>query len=198
MTQEEPLWTTWRDLQLEMNAEQAVIAQCRVEPHSCSSSAARKFIAIVNEGNRYEGLARIGHINRAVNFAIRGTNKAVPEKWTSPLATLERGDGDCKQYAVLKYAALIDAGYAPDVLRIVIVGDKSLHVQHAMVAVRNEGRWLFLNNRSLMLVESSGAINRYVPLNTLDQRGVREFVQPSQLAKKSRWVRQRIIYAFSP
>ena len=112
---------------------------------------ARKFIAIVNEGNRYEGLARIGHINRAVNFAIRGTNKAVPEEWTSPLATLERGDGDCKQYAVLKYAALIDAGYAPDVLRIVIVGDKSLHVQHAMVAVRNEGRWLFLNNRSLML-----------------------------------------------
>ena len=153
--------------------------------------------AIVSDGNRYEGIARMGHINRAVNFAIRGTNNPLPEEWTSPLATLERGDGDCKQYAVLKYAALNDAGFTPDLLRIVIVEDKSLHRQHALVAVRNEGRWLLLNNHSLMLVESSEAINRYIPLNTLDHRGVREFVQPSQ-SVQSHLFQQRKISALGP
>ena len=182
-TQEEPLWTTWRDLQLEISAGQPVIAHCRVDPHACPP-AALQFIAIVNEGNQYEGFARIGHINRAVNFAIRGTNNVLSEEWTSPLATLEIGDGDCKQYAILKYAALNDAGFGFDDLRIVIVEDKSLHRQHAVVAVRNEGRWLVLDNRSSMLLESSEVTKRYVPLTALDWRGVREFI-PSQSALKT-------------
>lgn len=98
---------------------------------------------------------------------------------------------------MLKYAALNDAGFAPDLLRIVIVEDKSLHRQHAVVAVRNEGRWLLLNNRSLMLVESSEAMNRYIPLNTFDQRGIREFVQSSQPVQNY-WFRQRIVSALGP
>jgi hypothetical protein len=72
------------------------------------------------------GLARIGHINRAVNFSIRGIKNAPPGEWTSPLAALAEGAGDCKQHAVLKYVALRDAGFSPDSVRIVIVGDNSL------------------------------------------------------------------------
>ncbi len=44
-----------RNLQLKIEAEQAVIAQCRVEPQRCSSTAAPQFMAIVDEGERYEG-----------------------------------------------------------------------------------------------------------------------------------------------
>src|SRR5579859_2898184 len=66
---EGPLWVTWRDLQSQMKVEQATIEQCRREPNNCSSAAALKFIAIVDEGKSYEALARIGHINRAANFA---------------------------------------------------------------------------------------------------------------------------------
>jgi hypothetical protein len=72
------------------------------------------------------GLARIGHINRAVNFSIRGIKNAPPGEWTSPLAALAEGAGDCKQHAVLKYVTLRDAGFSPDSVRIVIVGDNSL------------------------------------------------------------------------
>lgn len=61
---------------------------------------------------------------------------------TGDLAAVAKGTGDCKQHAILKYAALHDAGFSPDAVRIVIVGDKLLHQQHALVAVREEGRWL--------------------------------------------------------
>jgi predicted transglutaminase-like cysteine proteinase len=149
-----------------------------------SSAAALRFIAIVDEGQSYEALARIGHINRAMNFIIKSfdlTNR-VDDKWTSPLATLAKGIGDCKQFSVLKYAALIDAGFSPDDLRVAILNSKVRHDVHAVVAVRNEGRWLILDNRSLSLPDSNEILDRYVPLYVLDQRGVRQFVLPQQSA----------------
>ena len=118
------LSATWRDLQSQMKAEQATIEQCRREPKNCSSAAALKFIAIVDEGKSYEALGRIGHINRAANFAISAFTAAerTNDKWTSPLAALAAGTGDCKQFSVLKYAALIAAGFAEDDVRLLIAG----------------------------------------------------------------------------
>jgi predicted transglutaminase-like cysteine proteinase len=112
---EGPWWATWQDLQSQIQSEKRIIAQCRAEPQACTSPAALRFIALVKEGDQYDGLIRIGRINRAVNFAINAINSAaVQTTWTSPLRTLAAGFGDCKQYAVLKYAILEEAGFAPD------------------------------------------------------------------------------------
>ncbi len=73
------LWVTWRKLQAEMQAERPVIARCRAAPLACRSIPALQFIAIVDEGNDFAGIARIGHINRAVNFAIRVADSAAAE-----------------------------------------------------------------------------------------------------------------------
>jgi len=182
---EGPLWVAWRDLQSQMKADQTIVKQCRLDPKSCPSAAALKFIAIVDEGQPYEALARIGHINRAANFAISSFDRtrATDDKWTSPLATLASGVGDCKQFSVLKYAALIDAGFAPDDLRVAILNSKLRHDMHAVVAVRNEGRWIILDNRSLSLADSNEILDRYIPLYVLDHRGVRQFVLPQQMAE---------------
>ena len=184
---ESALSQTWRRLESQIEAEQPIIAQCRADPQSCRSAPAAEFIAIVAEGAGYEGLARIGHINRAANLAIRAVRRgaapdAVRAQWTSPLATLAAGAGDCKQFAVLKYAALEDAGLAADDLRIVILQLRARPESHAVVAVREEGRWLILDNRSLALVESSALLRQSAPLYSLDHRGVRQFFEQPQVA----------------
>lgn len=183
-----PLAATWRELQSQIKAEQPVIAQCRAAPQSCRAGPAARFLAIVAAGAGFEGLARIGHINRAANLAIRAVTNGTPSdlhsRWTPPLATLAAGAGDCKQYTVLKYAALADAGIAPDDVRIVILQPRARPETHAVVAVHEEGRWLILDNRSMAIVESSELIGRYAPLYTLDRRGVREFVRHPQVAQK--------------
>jgi predicted transglutaminase-like cysteine proteinase len=103
------------------------------------------------------------------------------DEWRSPLAALARTAGDCKHYAVLKYAALREAGFAPDALKIVIVGVRSTHERHAIVAVRVEKhRWVFLDNHTLTLAESSMALDHYDPLFELDEHGVRQFALPSR------------------
>jgi predicted transglutaminase-like cysteine proteinase len=172
-----PLWATWQNLQSEIQSERRIIAQCRAEPHACTSRAALRFIALVKEGDQYEDLIRIGRINRAVNFAISAT---IQTAWTSPLSILAAGVGDCKQYAVLKYAVLEEAGFAPEDLRLVIVRIKSLRSNHAVLAVRHAERWFILDNRTLAVVESRELLNYYLPLFTPDHRGVRQFLIPPE------------------
>ena len=111
----------WRDLQPAMRADEQTVAACRANP-ACGSFAALRFIAIVEGANRHQGLARIGQINRALNQAIPAQRDGLGT-WKSPLAALV-SPGDCKSYAVTKYAALAAAGIAPDDRRLVIVWER--------------------------------------------------------------------------
>lgn len=180
-----PLRTAWLQLTDKIRSERDVVGRCRAAPSSCPSPAAERFNAIVREGNGGDDRTRIGRINRAVNLAIKPARAgAGPTGWTSPLETLSAGTGDCKQYAVVKYAALLEAGFAADRVRLVIVRIKpstpptTLPADHAVIAVRVQSRWLVLDNRSLTVSESTGLLKHMDPLFTLDNRGVRQFVSP--------------------
>jgi predicted transglutaminase-like cysteine proteinase len=176
---EGPLWADWQRWHVELQSDELIIGNCRHEPESCGSPAALQLLAIIDEALRHEGLALIGHVNRAVNLAIKPTSpSAEREKWKSPLAALAAETGNCTSYAIIKYAALRDAGIAADDLRLVIVRIGSLQQDHMVVGVRNEGNWLILDDRSMALAESS-ELHDYDPLYLLDDRGVREFVLPA-------------------
>jgi predicted transglutaminase-like cysteine proteinase len=172
-----PLMTLRKTLKSAIEEDRQIVSRCKADLEHCSSLAARRFIAIVEDGSAYEGLSRIGHINRAVNFSIRVTSNGSPEKWYSPLSALVRGTGDCKQFALLKYAALSAVGYSADDLRILIVEDKTFYRPHAVVAVREGTRWLILNNRSLAIVELDDFLNYYRSLGPLGPDNLLEFAQ---------------------
>jgi predicted transglutaminase-like cysteine proteinase len=179
---ESPLSVIWRNLQLQMQLELPTIARCRDEGHLCTSPAALQFIAIVDEGKNHEGLSRIGRINRAVNFSLlpfdAGAPGSIQTMWMSPLGALAAGKGNCKHYAVVKYAAMREAGFALDDLRLVIVSIESKQSVHAVVAVRHQAQWYVLDNRTLAIVDSN-ELHDYLPLFTLDHRGMRKFIVPN-------------------
>ena len=66
-----------------------------------------------------------------------------------------QGAGDCKDYAVAKYLALIEAGFPERDVKLVIVRDIAAHQDHAIVAVRINGGWFLLDNRWLALIQDS-------------------------------------------
>ena len=179
----EPAQFIWTKLKSDFALERDLIGRCRAAPENCPSPAARQFVAIVEEGLQYESRARIAHINRAANLAIRPQIERT-RTWTSPLATLAAGTGDCKQYAVLKYAALLEAGFTADQLRIVIVEDKARQATHAVVAVRDGTQWLVLNNRGSALVDFDEFVERYALLWRLD-RGASEETAPQDGAPEA-------------
>jgi len=166
------LLTKWTGVEADIRAESKILARCRASSELCPP-AAQNFLAIIVDGRAHTGRARIGVINRAINLAIRPTID-LENRWTAPLATLTTDRGDCKDYAIAKYVALIEAGVSEDDVKFVIVRNLAANEDHAVVAARLDGRWMMLDNRWLALVEDS-EMQRVIPLFVLDQSGVKRY-----------------------
>jgi predicted transglutaminase-like cysteine proteinase len=175
----------WLGVQRHLDDEMVQLALCEGDREGCVSPAALQFLAIIDSARAREGRARLGEINRAINLAIRPVSDLMQygeiDVWTSPLATLTRGGGDCEDYAIAKFVALQLAGIAPDDLRIVVMHDTIHGEDHAVAAARLDGHWLTLDNRRMAMVEDSDVRN-YRPTFVIDQRGVMKYGDAPLLA----------------
>jgi predicted transglutaminase-like cysteine proteinase len=175
------VWRRWND-------EQRALVDCRADRAQCADPAALEFLAIVDSARALKGRAQLGEINRAINLAIRPADDLAAhgsiDVWNSPLATLARRAGDCEDYAILKFAALLEVGIPPEDLRIVIVRDTARSEDHGVVAARHEGQWLVLDNRRLVMLADTQLAN-YSPLLQLDGAGARRYLTPASDADAS-------------
>jgi predicted transglutaminase-like cysteine proteinase len=162
----------WQAVEAEIEQEKIVLTHCRIE-QACPA-AARALLDIVAEGADRVGRARVGWINRAVNLALIPTSDeaqwGVADHWSPPFETLQTHRGDCEDYAIVKYVALLEAGLSRDDLKIVILRNFVPNEDHAVLAARVDGEWLILGNNTLALVRDSDMI-RAKPIFVLDQDG---------------------------
>ena len=167
----------WNHARTEIARELQMVDRCRKD-NVCSASA-RKLIRLSAEGAGRNGRARLGLINRAVNLAISPTSDEtqwqVPDRWSSALETLQSERGDCEDYAIVKYLALLDSGISDADLKIVVIRNLFPNEDHAVVAARVDAEWLILDNRTLTLVRDTN-LARTMPMFVLDQVGVWRFV----------------------
>jgi predicted transglutaminase-like cysteine proteinase len=154
-----------------------------VRANNACPAVAQRLIDLSSEGAGRSGRAKVGWINRAVDLAISPTSDEtqwrVPDHWSSPFETHQSRRGDCEDYAILKYLALLEAGLSEDDVKIVVVKNVFPNEDHAVVATRVDGEWLILDNRTLTLVRDTD-LTRAIPEFVLDQRGVRHFVSKSR------------------
>ena len=165
----------WLALKDKLDDEMVQLALCDGDRDNCASPAALKLLAIVDQARGRDGRARLGEANRAINLAIRAADDGTDDVWSSPLATFNRGTGDCEDYAIAKLAALRLAGVAAEDLRIVVVRDARAGEAHAVAAARLDGHWLMLDNRRMAMVEDDAA-RIYQPLFVLYQSAVLKYV----------------------
>jgi predicted transglutaminase-like cysteine proteinase len=174
------LWVKWRDIEQHLKVEAVELERCRDDRAACPSQALH-FLRLVEAARALDGRARLEMVNRAVNAAVRYTTDfaqhGVADRWTAPLATLAAARGDCEDYAIAKYAILRAAGVAVSDLRLLLVRDRAVRQDHAVLAVRENGRWLVLDNRHPLLVETT-ALPQFTPLFALDHEGVSLFAAP--------------------
>jgi predicted transglutaminase-like cysteine proteinase len=144
-----------------------------------------KLLAIVDVARARDGRARLGEINRAINLAIRPMSDLAQygeiDVWSSPLATLDRGAGDCEDYAIAKFVALRLAGIPAEDVRIVVMRDLLQGEDHAVAAARLDGQWLMLDNRRMAMIDDVHVRN-YRPLFVLDESAVMRYADTPLLA----------------
>ena len=135
-----------------------------------------EFLAILDRALAQQGWVRIAEINRAINLDIRPMDDmaqyGVVDLWATPLMTFSSNAGDCEDYAIAKYVALREIGIAEDDLRLVVAHDRGSNEDHAVAAVRYEGRWLILDNRTLEMRQDVD-IAALEPLFVIDRDGVK-------------------------
>ena len=182
------LWGKWLEVERKLDDERVQLALCDGDRERCVSPAALQFLAIVDVARARDGRARLGEINRAVNLAIHPMSDMAQygaiDVWSSPLVTFANGAGDCEDYAIAKFVALRQAGISPDDLRIVVMRDTIHGEDHAVAAVRLDGRWLMLDNRRMAMIEDA-YVRNYRPLFVIDQYGVMQYADTPLLANVS-------------
>jgi predicted transglutaminase-like cysteine proteinase len=174
----------WQTVRRSIDAELGLVSLCRLDLAFCPSPAAIEFLSIVERARSREGLARLGEVNRAINLDVRPVadidQYGVEDFWSSPLATLAAGAGDCEDYAIAKFVALREAGIPSADLRLVILRDVRLHADHAVVAVRIDQRWRILDSRRLLMLEDAQFIrfqtlSHFEPIFSIGDGAIRRY-----------------------
>ena len=173
------LWVKWRQVSAAIRVEMRQIVACREEEESCSLPANR-FASLIDAASRKAGRQRYELVNRTINAAVRYVSDfnhhGVADRWSAPLATLSSGRGDCEDYAIAKYVALLEAGTPKRDLRLVLVHDRLSRQHHAVLAARQDGRWLILDNRWSEL--RSDSQSEMTPLFAITSEEVKLFAAP--------------------
>jgi predicted transglutaminase-like cysteine proteinase len=174
------LWHKWRGLEAKLARDAATLKQCQADAGNCPPNAAQ-FLRLVNSVKSKSGRERLDEANRAVNMVVRYVSDFAQhgdaDRWSSPLETFATTKGDCEDYAIAKLVALREAGFPNEDMRLVLVRDRAVRQDHAVLAARLDGRWMILDNRRNSLIED-GEATSFTPLFAINQDGVHLFATP--------------------
>lgn len=111
-------------------------------------------------------------INREMNrrtYVLDPVNWGVRDYWASP-AQFFRKNGDCEDFSIAKYMSLRALGIPAARMRVVVLNDENLAIPHAVLAVRDGGDELVLDNQ-INRVVSHRQIRHYRPIFSINEEG---------------------------
>lgn len=123
------------------DADRMLAAAARAGPRALQS--ARLVSALLHEAAQLDERARLDAVNvfynRRILFRDDIETWGTPEHWASPMELLSKGQGDCEDFAIIKYFSLLAAGVPPSHLRLVYVlarigGPLGTQVPHMVLA----------------------------------------------------------------
>jgi predicted transglutaminase-like cysteine proteinase len=89
-------------------------------------------------------------IHKAVNKIKYSTDIQTyrqKDYWATIHETYQHEMGDCEDYSIAKYYALRELGFPHDALRVLVVHDKNVKLDHAVLMVELNGKKYLLDNR---------------------------------------------------
>lgn len=169
-----PRWTTVRDRFAREAAAPRKLA-CKTPGKSKASCAAVSFTQTLATWRDHSRAEQLAGVNRAINalpYVADMENWGQADHWETPAEMFARG-GDCEGFALTKYFALRELGFAEDALRIAVVWDSVDLEEHAVLLVRLDGRTFVLDNKTEEAEPMDAAAARYRLLYYAGNSGVR-------------------------
>lgn len=85
-------------------------------------------------------------VNRLVSYSKDADVHGKLDYWATPSEILASGKGDCEDYAILKLAALRQAGIKAESMTLVVLRESRRNFYHAVLTVAVEGKNYVLDN----------------------------------------------------
>jgi predicted transglutaminase-like cysteine proteinase len=117
---------------------------------------------MLDQADKVSGGNPLEMVNLWVNWHMAYREDVGGDQWTRAGPALERGFGDCEDFALTKMALLAALGVPWDEMFLVLVRDRR-NTQHAILAVRQAGRLYVLDNRTDK-IQAAEEIDEYTPI----------------------------------
>ena len=108
-------------------------------------------------------------------------NYGVEEYWALPEEFLEKGGGDCEDYAIIKFLALRYFGWPKQDIWLVLGKENKNKRGHAVLAARAGERLFILDNLSRpahLLIPEEQYMRNFTPLYAMNELGAWVFEKP--------------------
>jgi predicted transglutaminase-like cysteine proteinase len=155
----------WIELLARIETERARYAACDDDVNACNSQRLLAWRAKVKALEGRVAQAQLDEINRFANeiapYLTDSDNYGVSDYWATPLEFLQR-DGDCEDFAIIKFVSLLELGISNERLRIVVLMDTLRNVPHAVLAVDLDGRHYILDSLFGVVLQDAD-LPQYVP-----------------------------------
>jgi predicted transglutaminase-like cysteine proteinase len=97
------------------------------------------------------------------------------EYWATPEEFLRQGGGDCEDYAIIKYLALLHFSEPAQDMWILLGKDRKRNAAHAVLAARSGSRVFILDNLSspaYLLIPEPQYLQNFVPFYAINENGL--------------------------
>lgn len=171
-TERTPYQAAWASLLGRMTRDTPLYAACRNGSANCSPGVLR-WQRLIESVRSMPALQKLNLLNPAINsmaaYADDAVIYGVRDYWASPSEFL-KGRADCEDYAIVKYFSLLQLGFAPRQLRIVIVKDRNRGVLHAVLTVELGSKIYVLDSLRSEPVEQQFTL-KYEPISSVNTDG---------------------------
>ncbi len=142
--------------------------KCRMSSNfKCLYDEWSELVGILKEESLFKKMDAINRHFNQFDYITDMANWQKKDYWATLNQFFNR-DGDCEDYAIAKYYSLIELGFKPQQMRIVIVEDTNLNIAHAILAVYLHDKiWVLDNQISTITTENN--ILHYNPLYSINE-----------------------------
>lgn len=127
----------------------------------CADPRFSRLRKTVAEARAMPPARRIAAANRVVNSVLSYREEdplaADSDYWQTFMETIDRGAGDCEDYAIMKYHVLRAMGVRPEAMTLLVLKNASTGQYHAVLAVSLDGRNLILDSLTDRILEDDVA-----------------------------------------
>jgi len=160
----------WRRIVDDMATQSVAMAACTDDAANCTSAALRSWRELQLQARRLDRMGRLHAVNQFFNrWPYKSDDEAFGrrEYWASPTDFMSHS-GDCEDYAIAKYFALRELGFAKEELRIVVLYDRIRNVGHAVLAVYQDNDILILDSLSNFIATHT-RYRHYIPQYSMNE-----------------------------